>query len=248
MSWPTRASKTPPRQQTSPSGSYPSRSIGRNGPTSMLSTCRRPRPSPARAGGRCRSSALPTAGRSMPARTFPPRNATACRLFGASCRHSEKHGRTTGPRCSNRRTLSATPCARRCAWPSRCKKKVPGRSCRCRVVRSPSTLTGCETSSSMVWPRDSIPSGVASARHRSSRVRRWSSCVSFARVATTPGPRQRSGWRYERWTRWPPEGSTTISLVASAATRPMPTGWSPTSKRCSPIRPCSPAPICMPGR
>ena len=55
------------------------------------------------------------------------------------------------------------------------------------------------------------PSGVASARRRSSPVPPWSSCASAARVGTTPEPSKRDQMAVPRWTRWPPAGSTTIS-------------------------------------
>ena len=81
---------------------------------------------------------------------------------------------------------------------------------------------------------------------RSSPARPSSSCAS----ATTAGPATAtpSPWRRRRSTPWPPAASTTTWPAASPATRPTATGWSRTSRRCSPTRRCSPGPTCTPGR
>ena len=64
-----------------------------------------------------------------------------------------------------------------------------------------------------------------------------------APMRPTPGT-----WACARSTPWRPVGSTTTSSAGSAATRPTPTGWSPTSRRCSPTRPSWPGPTCTRGR
>ena len=55
-------------------------------------------------------------------------------------------------------------------------------------------------------------------------------------------------WPSPPWTPWPRAASTTTSGAASPATRPMPNGWCPTSRRCSTTRPACCGPSSTAGR
>ena len=73
-----------------------------------------------------------------------------------------------------------------------------------------------------------------------------SACAAPAAAAPTrPTP---GTWPCARSTPWRPAASTTTWSAGSAATRPTPTGWCPTSRRCSPTRRSWPGPICTRGR
>ena len=82
------------------------------------------------------------------------------------------------------------------------------------------------------WRPASTTPKAASAGRRSSRPRPCSSsCSAWTVSRRSPAPRRR--WRRSPCAAWPTAESATRSAAAFTATRPMTSGWSRTSRRCS---------------
>ena len=142
-------------------------------------------------------------------------------------------GPTAGTRSRSRPTRSRRVIESRTSLPARwsaCHSSAsPARPAARRRTSSPRR--------SRISPPASTRSGAASPRPRSSPNPRWSICLLLDAVRDGETPRGPRRWPSAPSTRWPRAGSTTTSAAGSPATRRTPSGWSPTSRRCSTTRP-----------